>query len=46
MFAVFEDASPVVEGLSIDEAFLDVRGMERIAGHARRDRVAAARGGA
>jgi DNA polymerase-4 len=32
MFRVFEDASPVVEGLSIDEAFLDVRGMERIAG--------------
>ena len=32
IFAVFEDASPVVEGLSIDEAFLDVRGMERIAG--------------
>jgi DNA polymerase IV len=32
MFAVFEDASPLVEGLSIDEAFLDVRGMERIAG--------------
>ena len=32
MFAVFDDASPVVEPLSIDEAFLDVRGMERIAG--------------
>jgi DNA polymerase-4 len=32
LFEVFEDASPVVEGLSIDEAFLDVRGMERIAG--------------
>src|SRR6187455_1524879 len=32
LFAVFEDLSPVVEGLSIDEAFLDVRGMERIAG--------------
>src|SRR5579862_4670955 len=32
MFAVFEDTSPVVEGLSIDEAFLAVRGMERIAG--------------
>jgi len=32
LFGVFEDASPVVEGLSIDEAFLDVRGMERIAG--------------
>src|SRR3954463_12672245 len=32
VFAIFEDSSPVVEGLSIDEAFLDVRGMERIAG--------------
>jgi DNA polymerase IV len=32
MFRIFEDASPLVEGLSIDEAFLDVRGMERIAG--------------
>jgi DNA polymerase-4 len=32
MFRVFEDASPLVEGLSIDEAFLDVRGMQRIAG--------------
>src|SRR4051795_9007545 len=32
VFEVFHDTSPVVEGLSIDEAFLDVRGMERIAG--------------
>src|SRR4051812_29205960 len=32
VFAVFEDTTPVVEGLSIDEAFLDVRGMRRIAG--------------
>jgi DNA polymerase-4 len=32
MFRVFDDTSPVVEGLSIDEAFLDVRGMRRIAG--------------
>ena len=32
MFGVFDDTSPFVEGLSIDEAFLDVRGMERIAG--------------
>src|SRR4051812_43949448 len=32
VFAVFEDTSPLVEGLSIDEAFIDVRGMERIAG--------------
>jgi DNA polymerase-4 len=32
VFEVFRRTSPVVEGLSIDEAFLDVRGMERIAG--------------
>jgi DNA polymerase IV len=32
LYAVFEDTTPLVEGLSIDEAFLDVRGMERTAG--------------
>ena len=32
VYEVFEHAAPLVEGLSIDEAFLDVRGMERIAG--------------
>jgi DNA polymerase-4 len=32
VFAVFENTTPLVEALSIDEAFLDVRGMERIAG--------------
>jgi len=32
MFRVFEDATPLVEGLSIDEAFLDVRGMQRLVG--------------
>jgi DNA polymerase-4 len=32
VFAVFERTSPLVEGLSIDEAFLDVRGLERISG--------------
>jgi DNA polymerase-4 len=32
VYAVFEDTTPLVEGLSIDEAFLDVRGLERIAG--------------
>src|SRR5258706_2760077 len=32
VFRVFEDTSPLVEGLSIDEAFLDVRGMERSVG--------------
>jgi DNA polymerase-4 len=32
MYRVFDDMCPVVEGLSIDEAFLDVRGMRRLAG--------------
>ena len=32
MFEVFEQTTPVVEGLSIDEAFLDVRGMRRLSG--------------
>jgi DNA polymerase-4 len=32
VFAVFERTSPQVEALSIDEAFLDVRGLERISG--------------
>ena len=32
VFAVFEDTTPLVEGLSIDEAFLDVRGLRRISG--------------
>jgi DNA polymerase IV len=32
VYRVFDDHCPLVEGLSIDEAFLDVRGMERIAG--------------
>jgi DNA polymerase IV len=32
LFRVFEHATPVVEGLSIDEAFLDVRGLGRISG--------------
>ncbi|NYI90934.1 DNA polymerase-4 [Amycolatopsis endophytica] len=32
VFAVFEDTTPLVEGLSIDEAFLDVGGLARIAG--------------
>ncbi|HET6867406.1 MAG TPA: DNA polymerase IV [Solirubrobacteraceae bacterium] len=32
VFEVFEDTAPVVEGLSIDEAFLDVRGLDHISG--------------
>jgi DNA polymerase-4 len=32
VFAVFAETAPVVEGISIDEAFLDVRGMEHISG--------------
>ena len=34
VFAVFERTSPLVEALSIDEAFLDVRGLEHISGTA------------
>jgi DNA polymerase-4 len=32
VFEIFKDTTPLVEGISIDEAFLDVRGMRRIAG--------------
>jgi DNA polymerase IV len=32
VYRVFDDATPLVEGLSIDEAFLDVAGMERSVG--------------
>src|SRR5690348_11582800 len=32
VYRVFDDMTPLVEGLSIDEAFLDVRGMFRLAG--------------
>src|SRR5207244_4844160 len=33
VFAVFDDTSPLVEPLSIDEAFIDVRGLRHIAGN-------------
>src|SRR5690348_14667661 len=32
VFEVFEDTTPLVEGISIDEAFLEVGGLRRIAG--------------
>jgi len=32
VFKVFEETTPLVEGLSIDEAFLDVGGLLRISG--------------
>jgi DNA polymerase-4 len=32
VFEIFENTSPLVEGLSIDEAFLDVHGMEQLSG--------------
>lgn len=35
VFGIFHETSPTVEGISVDEAFLDVSGMERIAGSPR-----------
>jgi DNA polymerase-4 len=32
LYRVFDDTTPLVEGMSIDEAFLDVRGLQRLAG--------------
>ena len=32
VFEIFDDTTPLVEGMSIDEAFLDVRGLLRTAG--------------
>jgi DNA polymerase IV len=32
VYRVFEDTTPLVEGLSIDEAFLDVGGLRRVSG--------------
>ena len=32
VFRIFDEFTPLVEGLSIDEAFLDVRGLRRISG--------------
>ncbi|HEY7151171.1 MAG TPA: DNA polymerase IV, partial [Solirubrobacterales bacterium] len=32
LFNLFEETAPLVEGLSLEEAFMDVRGLERISG--------------
>ena len=32
VYRVFDDTTPLVEGMSIDEAFLDVRGLARLSG--------------
>ena len=36
LFDIFEETAPLVEGMSLEEAFLDVRGLERISGTPRR----------
>ena len=36
VFEVFRDTTPIVEPLSVDEAFLDVGGLRRVSGHAGR----------
>jgi DNA polymerase IV len=33
VYRVFDDTTPLVEGMSIDEAFLDVRGLGRLSGN-------------
>ena len=45
VFEVFRDTTPLVEPLSVDEAFLDVSGLRRTAGDAGADRRPAARPG-
>jgi DNA polymerase IV len=35
LFDVLDEAAPVVEGLGLEEAFLDVRGLERVSGSPR-----------
>ena len=42
VFEVFDDTTPLVEGLSIDEAFLDVGGLRRVSGTPTEIAVAAA----
>ena len=46
VFEVFHDTTPLVEPLSVDEAFLDVGGLAPGVGHPGADRGAAARAGA
>ena len=46
VYRVFDDTTPIVEGLSIDEAFLDVHSLRRIAGRRCEIADAAARRGA
>src|ERR1044072_3764801 len=35
VFEIFRDTTPIVEGISTDEAFLELTGLYKIRGHAR-----------